>query len=60
MKLRDFLLTWLRADQPHDLSRDPKKFPGFDAAVVSDLKMPVQRWPGARYSGSSWSTARTR
>jgi hypothetical protein len=24
------LLTWLKADQPLDLSRDAKKFPGFD------------------------------
>jgi hypothetical protein len=29
-KLRTFLLTWLKADQPLDLSRDAKKFPGFD------------------------------
>ncbi len=41
-KLRDFLLTWLRADQPHDLARDPKKFPGFDAAVVSDLRTSLE------------------
>ncbi len=42
IKLRDFLLTWLKADQPHDLARDPKKFPGFDAAVISDLRTSLE------------------
>jgi hypothetical protein len=41
-KLRDFLLTWLKANHGHDLNRDPKKFPGFDAAVVSDLRTSLE------------------
>jgi hypothetical protein len=41
-KLRDFLLTWLRADHAHDLYRDAKKFPGFDAALVSDLRASLE------------------
>ena len=41
-KLRDFLLTWLKADHGHDLNRDPRKFPGWDAAVVSDLRASLE------------------
>src|SRR5262249_47385947 len=37
-KLRDFFLTWLRVDYATDVSKDPKRFPGFDAAIVSDLR----------------------
>lgn len=42
VKLRDLLITWLKADQPHDLNKDVKKFPGFDAAVVSDLRTSLE------------------
>ena len=41
-KLREFLLTWLKADATHDLAKDPKKFPGFDAAVISDLRTSLE------------------
>ena len=41
-KLREFLLTWLKVDQPPDVSKDPKRFPGFDAAVVSDLRTSLE------------------
>jgi hypothetical protein len=41
-KLHDFLLTWLRADHGQDLARDVKKFPGFDAALVSDLRTSLE------------------
>lgn len=37
-KLRDFLLTWLRADTIKDISKDAQKFPGFDAALAADLR----------------------
>jgi hypothetical protein len=37
-KLRDFLHTWLKVDQSRDVAKDPKRFPGFDAAIVSDLR----------------------
>ena len=29
-KLHEFLLTWRKADQPRDLTKDTAKFPGFD------------------------------
>lgn len=41
-KLRGFLLTWLRADQPHDLAKDAKRFPGFDAATIADLRTSLE------------------
>ncbi len=41
-KLRELLLTWLKADQAPDLAKDVKKFPGFDAAVVSDLRTSLE------------------
>lgn len=41
-KLRTFLLTWLKADQPLDLSRDAKKFPGFDSALVADMRSSLE------------------
>jgi hypothetical protein len=37
-KLRDFLHAWLKVDHPPDMAKDPKRFPGFDAAVMSDLR----------------------
>jgi hypothetical protein len=37
-RLHAFLLTWLKADLPHDLAKDPKLFPGFGPEVVSDLR----------------------
>ena len=37
-KLREFLLQWLRVDQGPEIAKDPKPFPGFDEAVVSDLR----------------------
>ncbi|HET6576019.1 MAG TPA: DUF1592 domain-containing protein, partial [Fimbriiglobus sp.] len=37
-KLRDFLHVWLKADGHPDLAKDPKRFPGFDAEVASDLR----------------------
>src|SRR5262249_18786758 len=42
VKLRELLLTWLKADQPHDLNKDTKKFPGFDAATISDLRTSLE------------------
>ncbi len=37
-KLRAFLLQWLRVDQGAEIAKDPKAFPGFDEAVISDLR----------------------
>ena len=38
VKLRGFLLRWLQLDQVAELAKDGKRFPGFDAGVVSDLQ----------------------
>jgi mono/diheme cytochrome c family protein len=37
-KLHEFLFQWLKVDQVPELSRDPRRFPGFDRAVASDLR----------------------
>ena len=37
-KLRDFLLMWLKVDRAADVAKDAKRFPGFDADIVSDLR----------------------
>jgi cytochrome c5 len=37
-KLRDFFLQWLRVEQAPDVSKDPAKYPGFNAAIASDLR----------------------
>jgi hypothetical protein len=41
-KVREFLMTWLKLDQPKDLSKDAKRFPGFDDAVASDLRTSLE------------------
>jgi mono/diheme cytochrome c family protein len=41
-KVRSFLLTWLKVEQPPDVSKDPRRFPGFDAAVASDLRASLE------------------
>jgi hypothetical protein len=37
-KLLGFLRTWLRVDSGVDLSKDPQKFPEFDATTIADLR----------------------
>ena len=37
-KLRDFLLQWLKVDSYPDLAKDPKKYPGFEQSIHSDLR----------------------
>jgi len=37
-KLREFLLRWLKVEQVPDLAKDPARYPGFDAAIASDLR----------------------
>ncbi|MCS6975454.1 MAG: DUF1592 domain-containing protein [Gemmatales bacterium] len=41
-KLREFLLHWTRADHGLDVSKDPMRFPGFDAAVIADLRTSLE------------------
>jgi hypothetical protein len=37
-KLREFLLAWLKVDQVPDLSKDPERFPEFNAELAADLR----------------------
>jgi hypothetical protein len=37
-KLREFFLQWLKVDQVPDIAKDPERYPGFDAALASDLR----------------------
>lgn len=37
-RIRGFLHHWLKTDHARDAQKDPKRFPGFDAAVVADLR----------------------
>jgi cytochrome c553 len=37
-KLRSFFHHWLKIDGEGDVVKDPKRFPGFDKAVVADLR----------------------
>jgi cytochrome c553 len=37
-KVREFLLQYLKVDQAPDLAKDPKRYPGFDQAVITDLR----------------------
>jgi hypothetical protein len=41
-KVREFLLTWLKLDQPKDLAKDTKRFPGFDAELANDLRTSLE------------------
>jgi hypothetical protein len=41
-KLREFLFTWLKAEPAPDLAKDPKRFPGFDPAIASDLRTSLE------------------
>ena len=41
-KLHEFLLKWLKADTSIDLAKDAAKFPGFDAAVIGDLRTSLE------------------
>lgn len=41
-KLRDFFLQWLKVDHYPDLAKNPKRFPGFDEAVATDLRTSLE------------------
>jgi hypothetical protein len=41
-KLREFLLTWLKVDQPADMAKDPKRFPGFSPLLAADLRTSLE------------------
>jgi Protein of unknown function (DUF1592)/Protein of unknown function (DUF1588)/PA14 domain/Cytochrome C oxidase, cbb3-type, subunit III len=37
-KLRHFMQVWAKIDQPPDIAKDARRFQGFDAAAVADLR----------------------
>lgn len=41
-KLRDFLLLWLRVDQPPDLTKDAERFKEFGPQAASDLRRSLE------------------
>lgn len=41
-KLRDFFQQWLRIEQPADLAKDAAAYPGFDPAIVADLRSSLE------------------
>jgi hypothetical protein len=41
-KLREFFRQWLKVDQLPDIAKDPLRFPGFDEAVVADLRTSLE------------------
>jgi len=41
-KLRDFFHHWLRMEEADDVSKDAKAFPGFDEALVADLRASME------------------
>ena len=40
--MREFFTQWLRLDAGGDLAKDAKKFPGFDASTVGDLRTSLE------------------
>jgi hypothetical protein len=41
-KLREFLLAWLKVDQPKDLAKDANRFPDFDSRLAADLRTSLE------------------
>lgn len=41
-KVREFLLTWLKLDQPKDMAKDSKRFPGFTDELASELRTSLE------------------
>lgn len=41
-KVNDFFFRWLKLDVEGDLRKSPEVFPGFDAAMVSDLRRSLE------------------
>ena len=41
-KLQLSLLSWLKVEQAPDLAKDPKRHPGFDANIASDLRTSLE------------------
>jgi cytochrome c553 len=53
-KVRAFLLSWLKLDQPHDLIKNLKRFPGFTPAAAADLRASLELFlDDATWAGDS-------
>ena len=52
-KLRDFLLRWLKVDEVPEITKNPATYPGFDAAVASDLRTSLELF----LQKTAWSEA---
>ncbi len=53
-KLRDFLLVWVKADQPAELIKDKQLYPEFDESLVADLRTSLELFlDDVVWSGSS-------
>jgi hypothetical protein len=52
-RMHEFFTQWLRLDQAGDLSKDAKKFPGFDPAIVGDLRTSLEMF----LDETQWSDA---
>jgi mono/diheme cytochrome c family protein len=52
-KLRDFFTHWLKLSEAEDLSKDEKAYPGFNPALVADLRRSLEHF----VERVSWSEA---
>ena len=52
-KLRDFLHHWLHVEEGAEIAKDPQAYPGFDQAVVMDLRTSLDLFT----EGVVWSEA---
>jgi hypothetical protein len=52
-KLREFFVQWLKIDRVVDVAKDPKLFPEFDDAMVSDLRTSLDLFLDEVLNGSS-------
>ncbi len=41
-KLREFFLQWLKVERGPEIAKDPDLFPGFDPAIVSDMRTSLE------------------
>ncbi len=42
VKVREFFFQWLKLERTADLAKDPARFPGFDPAIVADLRTALE------------------
>jgi len=53
-KLREFVFVWLKADLPMEVVKDERLFPGYDEALLSDLRTSLELfWDAVVWSEGS-------